>query len=75
MMKTLESLSELQVLGLYGDAFGVDGAEVGVFKEDGEVSLGGFLESGESRGLKANVGVELLSDLFDEALKGEFGDE
>lgn len=65
----------MQVLGEDGDAFGVDGAEVGVFKEDGEVCLGGLLESGESRGLEASIGVELLGDLLDEALKGELADE
>ena len=39
-----ETTSQLDVLGLNGDTLGVDGAEIGVFKEGDEVGLNGFLE-------------------------------
>ena len=39
-----ETTSQLDVLGLDSDTLGVDGAEVGVFKEGDEVGLNGFLE-------------------------------
>lgn len=42
---TTETTSELDVLGLDGDTLGVNGSQVGVFKETNEVGLRGFLES------------------------------
>jgi hypothetical protein len=67
--------SELDVLGHDGDALGVDGAQVGVLKETNEVGLGGLLEGGDGGGLEAEVGLELLGDLADEALEGELADQ
>uniref|UniRef100_M8AXL3 Uncharacterized protein n=1 Tax=Aegilops tauschii TaxID=37682 RepID=M8AXL3_AEGTA len=66
---------ELDVLGHDGDALGVDGAEVGVLEEADEVGLGGLLERGHGGGLEAEVGLEVLGDLADEALEGELADE
>ena len=41
---------DLDIVRHDGDAFCVDGGEVGVFKEANEVGFGGFLEASESTG-------------------------
>ena len=53
----------------------MDGAEVGVLEEADEVGLGGLLEGEDGRGLEAEVGLEVLGDLTDEALEGGLADE
>jgi|UniRef100_A0A804NS01 hypothetical protein len=70
-----DAARELDVLGHDGDALGVDGAEVGVLEEPHEVGLGGLLQRGDSGGLEAEVGLEILRDLTDEALEGQLADE
>ena len=70
-----DSASELDVLGHDGDSLGVDGAEVGVFEKPDQVGLAGLLESHDGGTLEAEVGLEVLGDLSDEALEGKFADE
>lgn len=70
-----ETAGQLDVLGLDGDTLGVDGAQVGVLEERDEVSLNGLLESTDGRGLEAEIGLEILSDLTDETLEGELADQ
>ena len=70
-----DAAGELDVLGHDGHTLGVDGAEVGVLEEADEVSLGGLLEGEDGGGLEAEVGLEVLGDLADEALEGELADE
>jgi histone H3 len=53
----------------------VDGAQVGVLKEGDEVSLNGLLESADGRRLEAEVRLEVLSNLTDQALEGELADQ
>ena len=53
----------------------MDGAQVGVLEEADEVGLGGLLEGEDGGGLEAEVGLEVLGDLADEALEGELADE
>jgi hypothetical protein len=65
----------LNVLGLNGDALGVDGSQVGVFKESNEVGLGGFLKGEDGRSLETKIGLEVLRNLTDETLKGQLADE
>ena len=65
----------MQVAGHDGDALGVDGAEVGVFEEGDEVGLSGFLEGEHGGALEAEFLLELVGDLADESLEGEFADE
>ena len=72
---TTDAAGELNVLGHDGDTLGMDGTQVGVLKESNEVSLRGFLEGHDSRGLEAEVSLEILGDLTDETLEGEFPDE
>lgn len=62
-----------------GDAPGVNGAHVGVFKETDDISLSSLLQSKDGGALKANatVGdrVELLCDFAHEALKRQLADQ
>ena len=53
----------------------MDGAEVGVLEQADEVRLGGLLERHDGGALEAEVGLEVLGDLTDEALEGELADE
>ena len=70
-----DTAGELDVLGHNGDTLGVDGAQVGVFEEADEVSLGSFLESHNSGGLESEVSFEVLSDLTDQSLERQLADE
>ena len=72
---TTDAAGELDVLGHDGHALGVDGAEVGVLEETDEVRLGRLLEGEDGGGLEAEVRLEVLGDLADEALEGELADE
>ena len=65
----------MNVLGIDGDALGVDGAQVGFLKEPNMVGLSSLLQSEDGGSLEAEVGLEVLGDLADEALEGELADE
>jgi len=58
-----------------GDTLGVDGAKVGVLEQRDEVGLDGLLKSADGRGLEAEVALEVLGNLTNEALEGELADE
>ena len=70
-----DAAGKLDVLGHDGDTLGVDGAQVGVLKETNQVGLRGLLEGHDSRGLEAEVSLEVLSDFSDKALEGQLADE
>ena len=53
----------------------MDGAEVGVLEEPNKVGLSGLLEREHGGALEAEVGLEVLGDLADEALERELADE
>ena len=72
---TTDAASQLDVLGHDGHTLGVDGAQVGILKETDEVGLGCFLESHDSRGLEAEVSLEILSDFTHQALERQLPDE
>jgi histone H3 len=72
---TTDAAGELDVLGHDGDTLGVDSAKVGVLEESDEVSLAGLLESHDGGALETEVGLEVLGDLTDETLEGEFPQE
>ena len=72
---TTDAASKLDVLWHDGDTLGVDGAQVGVFEEADQVSLGGFLKGHDSRGLEAEVSLEVLGDFTDQALERQLADE
>ena len=70
-----DSSSELDVLWRDGDTFGVDSAQVGVFKKADEVSFAGLLEGHDGGALETQVGLEVLGDLTDETLEGQLADQ
>ena len=70
-----ETARKLDVLGLDGDTLGVDGAEVGVLEERDEVGLDGFLQGTDGGALEAEVTLEVLGNLTDQALEGELADQ
>jgi len=70
-----EPSGKLHILRLNGDTLGVDCAQVGVLKERDKVSLNGLLESTDSGGLESEIGLEVLSDLTDQTLKGKLSDQ
>jgi len=72
---TTETAGELDVLGLDGDTLGMDGAEVGVFEERDEVGFNGLLESTDGGRLETQVRLEVLGNLTDQTLEGEFADQ
>jgi hypothetical protein len=66
---------KLNVLGHDGDALCVNGAKVRVLKETDEVRLGGLLQGEDGGALEAEVALEVLGNLADEALEGQLADE
>ena len=66
---TTDPPGQLDILRHDGHPLSVDGTEVGVLKESHQVSLTSLLESHHSRALEAEVGLEVLGDLSDEALE------
>ena len=58
-----------------GDTLGVDGSQVGIFKETDEVSFRGFLESTNSRRLETEISLEVLSNFSNETLEGQLADQ
>ena len=65
------SASELYVLRHDCDSLGVNGTQVGIFEKSDEISLTGLLQSHDGRALEAKIGLEILSNLTDETLKGQ----
>jgi len=53
----------------------VDSAQVRIFEEPDQVGFGGFLQGQHGRSLEAEVGLEVLGDLADQALEGELPDQ
>ena len=70
-----DSAGQLNVLGHDGDALGVDGAQVGVFKQTNKVSLASFLKSHHSRALETQICLEILSDFSHKTLEGQLSDQ
>ena len=66
-----DAAGELDVLRHDGDALGVDGAEVGVLEETNEVGLSSLLQREDGTALEAEVGLEVLGNLADQALEWE----
>ena len=70
-----DAAGQLDVLGHDGDPLGVDGAQVGVLEEADQVGLAGLLQRHHGGALEAQVGLEVLGNLADEALEGQLADE
>ena len=70
-----DSAGQLNVLGHNGDALGVDGAQVGIFKQTNKVSLASFLKSHHSGALETQIGLEILSNFSHKTLEGQLADQ
>ena len=66
---TANAAGEMDVFRHNGDAFGVDGTQVGVLKQANQVSLCSLLERHDSGALEAEIGLEILGDFADETLE------
>ena len=60
----------MDVLWLDGYAFGVDGAQVGVFKHSDEVRFGCLLEGTNGGRLEAEIIFKVLGNFPDKSLEG-----
>jgi hypothetical protein len=65
----------LNILRHDSNTLGVDGAEVGVFKETDEVRLGSLLKGEDGRSLETKVGLEVLGNLTDETLERKLSNQ
>uniref|UniRef100_A0A0K2VG34 Putative LOC101056226 [Mus musculus] n=1 Tax=Lepeophtheirus salmonis TaxID=72036 RepID=A0A0K2VG34_LEPSM len=72
---TTDTASKLDVLGHNSDTLSVDGTQVGIFKKTHKICLRSLLESHDGRGLETQVSLEILSNLSNQTLKGQFSDE
>jgi hypothetical protein len=70
-----DTAGQLDVLGHDGHALGMDGAQVGVLEQRSEVGLRGLLQCHDGVGLEAEIRLEVLGDLTDQALEGKLADE
>jgi hypothetical protein len=68
-------VGQLDVLGHDGDTLGVDGAQGRVLEEADQVGPRGLLEGDDGGRLEAQVGLEVLGDLTDQALERELADQ
>ena len=64
-----DTTSQLNVLGHNSHPLGMDGTQVGIFEEPHKVSFSSLLKSHDSRALKPEVCLEVLSDLPDKPLE------
>ena len=72
---TTETASELYILRLDGHTLGVDGSQVGVFKEPDQVSFRRFLQGTDGAALETQVGLEVLGNLTHKTLEGQLADK
>ena len=72
---TADATSQLNIFGHDGDTFGMNGAQVGVFKQSDKVGFRGFLERENRSGLEAKIILEVLGNFTNEALEGSFADQ
>ena len=70
-----DTASQLDVFWHDSNTLGVNGTQVGVLEKTDKVSLTGLLEGHDSRALEAEVSLEILGDLTDQALEGKLADE
>ena len=69
------STGQLDVLGHYGDMFGVDGTQVGVLEQTDQVGFASLLKSQHSGALKPQVGFEILCDFSNQTLERQLADQ
>lgn len=59
----------------YGDAFGVNRAQICVFEQGDQVRFAGFLQRADRGRLEAKIGLEVLGDFTHQPLKGQLSNE
>ena len=72
---TTDTTGQLDVLWHDCNTLGVNGTQVGIFKESNQVGLGGFLKGQDGRTLESKIGLEILGDLTDKTLEWQLADE
>ena len=70
-----DAASQLDILRHDGNTLSVNGTQVGVLEESNQVGLGGFLESQDSGGLEAKIGLEILGNFANETLERSLADQ
>lgn len=70
-----DAAGQLDVLWHDRDTLGVDGAQVGVLEQADQIGLAGLLQGHDGRALEAQIGLEVLGDLADEALERQLADQ
>ena len=70
-----DSSGQLDVLGHDGDTLGMDGAQVGIFKETDQVGFTGFLKGHDGRALESEISFEVLGNFSHQTLEGQFADQ
>ena len=72
---TTDAAGQLDVLGHNGNTLGVNSTQVCILKQTNKVSFGGFLKGQHGRTLESKIGLEVLGDLTNKTLEGQFADE
>lgn len=72
---TSQSSSQLDILLLDGDTLGVDGCQIGVFKQRDQVRFNRLLQGPDGWRLEPQVCLEILRDLPDQSLEGQLSDQ
>ncbi|KAK4011896.1 hypothetical protein OUZ56_021005 [Daphnia magna] len=72
---TTNTAGKLDVLGHDGNSFGMDGAQIGVFKQTNQVGLACLLQRHDGRALEAQIGLEILGNFSDQPLEGQLADQ
>ena len=63
------------IFGHDGNAFGVNGAQIGIFKQTDEVGFGSFLQGHNSWALKSEICFEILGNFTYQTLKRQFANQ
>lgn len=67
--------SQLDVFGHDGDSLGVDGTQIGIFKQPHQVCFASLLKGTDGCTLKPQVSFEILGDLPHQSLEWQLPDE
>ena len=70
-----DAAGQRHVLGHDGDAFDVDGTQVGVLEQADEVGLGGLLECEHGGRLETQVRLPVLGNLANQPLEGQLANQ
>jgi hypothetical protein len=72
---TSDTTGQLDILGHDSDTLGVNGTQVGIFKESNEVGFGRLLKGQHGRSLETQIGFEILSNLTNQTLEGQLANQ